>query len=271
MRGRTIKKVAEAECRQFRARTELTARLTAPRGELRSPLEKRLAIFTAALPRATKILDEARRLLDASVGTAPLYDAIVLKVEDLRQAIQETQEALASAVPELASPDSLDSLLVDVKRSASDWSEASAKQRRTMAFNISVRAGYDEILEVDQLYPVMAGVMFEFTPGWFAQRSADVRAAQGYQEFVNRQGADARAQLDLQHRELRALDQSAATRRTELDALCSDLRQRISKMRAVPGSEGARYADQLWFASVRCEADQAYLEERSAALARAQR
>jgi hypothetical protein len=261
-RGIETRAGADAECRRYRAVSELHAFLESNReGATRGSLDAKLRVLDEAMPKADEMLAAARAALMQSRTTIEQVGALEVRVDALRaMAAQTRAERDAMAV----APRPPDRPIRDVLHER-DEAEAEAERRQShiresRAWDVSVRGGYDQIFGGSVSYtPVFALVTVTASVGALWQPAADDRAVAGRVGWARRQieGVDDRVAQAIAR--LQALREGDRKRIEETRVLLVDLQARWKVLQGMAGDRVAELAQYVWFDLVRTEAEHAFL------------
>jgi hypothetical protein len=260
-RGVEMRLAARAECRRYRAVSELHAFLESYKdGLTRTSLEAKLRVLEEALPKAEQMVAAARAALAESRATIGQVGALELRVDGLRAMVAEARsqrDAMARAPQPPAR--SIADLMSERGEAEAQAERYAARVRESRAWDVSVRGGYDQIFGASYSYtPIFALVTVTASVGALLQPAADDRAVAGRAAWARLQveGADDRAEQALAR--LRALRESDRRRVDETRVLLADLESRWDALQALPGERVAELAQYMWFDLVRVRAEHVY-------------
>lgn len=267
----TERSQALAECRRYELVDQLWAFVIKQRGLKSSAgLRAKALVISAALPKATEILRVTREAVRQEKATISELNATELRVANLRAEAAELEEESEGLEP-LPSPTlPLTELLSRRDQAELEVERYDAKLREARAFDLQLRAGYDQVYGVRDHLPLFGVVALSFIPGGLWQPAAEARAASGRVDFVHEHiwGVDQR--LGETVRRLRAQQAGEAKRLAEAKLLRADLEERLRTVAAVSDPRVVRFHDLVWFDLIQVEADEAYarahLEELSTLL-----
>jgi hypothetical protein len=261
-RGIETRAGAEADCRRYRAVSELHAFLESNReGVTRGSLEAKLRVLDEALPRADEMLASARGALGQSRMTIEQVSALQVRVDALRALAAQTRadrDAMAVAPRPPERP--IRQVLHERDLAEAETERRAAHVRESRAWDVSVRGGYDQIFGTGASYtPVFALVTVTANVGGLWQPAADDRAISGRVGWARRQieGADDRVEQAIAR--LVALRETNRKRLEETSVLLMDLEARWKVLLGMPGDRVAEVAQYVWFDLVRTQADHAFL------------
>lgn len=271
-----VRDAASARCAELRA----VQADVAPPGPTGTPepvsehpaaaLQAKLAVLRAARPEAQSKVAASAAMVAAGTLAAPAHDRLLARLDALDAAIAAAEDdlLLAEARSEASAqrsrakrPD-----MRAVRDSARRAAEAALRVDRASAMDVTIRVGYDEILDVEQRYPLLAGLQLSLSPGWFAARQAHRAAAQAYAERAESAARQVDSGAD-DGRLAERLRESSASRLAALAATARRLDERIKALRALPGREAGEYADELWFEALQVAAERAFHEARRSQMA----
>ncbi|MGN6107278.1 MAG: hypothetical protein ACTHU0_19375 [Kofleriaceae bacterium] len=249
LRGR-----AKAECARHTALVEIRSET------LYRALEARANVLDEALRDADRLLVQVAADLDARRTTTQEATATRLRVDELRRLSAETHQALGG----LPRPSGAPARLAAFQRADAEVERRSAQLRRARAFDVSLRAGFDQFLDRtpgDTSSPLFAAVSVGVNVGVLFQGGGNARAAAGRRSYL-RAGGDPDAAADRLH----ALAETAARRAEETAALEADLQRQLDALGKVGGEDSRRYRQVVWFDLVKVRAEHAYHQAQVAAL-----
>jgi hypothetical protein len=261
-RGRTLRKRAEAECRRQRAVALLEAavRQGSGLGE-EAALEARAKVLRDGLPRAEELVASLRNELREGRTTLEELNAVQVRLDNLRALATSTtlaRERLA-ARPRVAEGQRLESVLEEL-RTADDAVEGYAGGlRRARAWRLSVRGGYDELIDVDQGTPLFGQVTLSYNLGHLWQGSANARAREGRRRAMSDEVSGVPQRVTELVAELRAVQRTEEGRLREVSTLVTDLEGQLREVEALQTREVRRFRDYLLLELTRLRAEQAYL------------
>ncbi|MCP3141913.1 coiled-coil domain-containing protein [Pyxidicoccus xibeiensis] len=261
-RGRTLRKRAEAECRRQRALSMLEAatRQGSGLGE-EAALEARARVLQDALPRAEELVNGLRNDLREGRTTLEELNAVQVRLDNLRALATSTalaRERLA-ARPRVPEGQRLDMLLEELRVADDQVEDAAGGLRRAQAWELSLRGGYDELVDVDQDVPLFGQLTLSYNLGHLWQGSANARAREGRQRALREDVTGASQRVSELVAELRALQRSEEGRLREVSTLVTDLEGQLREVEALQTREVRRFRDYLLLELTRLRAEQAYL------------
>jgi hypothetical protein len=261
-RGIQMRAAARAECRRYRAVSELHAFLENNKeGVTRSSLDAKLRVLEDALPRADEMMASARAALAQSRTTVEQVIALALRVDGLRAIAVQTR-AERDALARVPQPPvrQVSDLMRDQSEAAAEAERGEVRVRESRAWDVSVRGGYDQIFGTSVKYtPLFGLITITANIGGLLQPAADSRAVSGRVQWYRRQveGTDDRADQALAR--LLALREADRKRLGETRALLGDLEARYATLQSAHGERVDEIEQTLWFDLVRARADQAYV------------
>ncbi len=261
-RGRTLRQRAEAECRRQRALSALQAAVRQGTGlGEETALDARARILADALPRAEELVGAVRAELREGRSTLEELNAVQVRLDHLRALATETalaRERLASQ-PRFPAGQRLDTLLEDL-RAADDQVEAHAGSlRRARAWRLSLRGGYDEVLDVEQDLPLFGQLTLAYNLGHLWQGSANERAREGRRRAALEEVDGTPQRVAELVSGLRAVQRTEEARLREVSALVTDLEGQLREVEALQTREVRRFRAYLQLELTRLRAEQAYL------------
>ena len=254
--------LADAECERYRVFDKVLAFTFAhASGRSEPALKARLGVLEQALPRAEELLRDARRgMADARITIEELH-ATTSRVDALHAEIASTRGQLRAVQGLMKAPD--ESLRELVARRDVVEREAVAKAaalRQSMAWDVQIRGGYDQIYGIHTPVPAFGMLTVTFSPGWFWQKAPDERAIQARADAARTGLEDATLRAEDTARELRETLRSEKERLADVGALLGELEARHEKLAKMDGDRAHAAADILWLWLVTLRAERAYLE-----------
>ena len=251
------KKRARADCRRHKA-------LAAVEGvSTYKALSARAAVLEDAMTEADRLLDDANDDLKQHRATAQEVDATRLRVDALRELAADTRAEL-DKLPQPEEGTSLEGALGDYYRADAEMERQEAKLRSASAWDVNVRVGYDQFVDVADDSPFFAVLSLSVDLGWLVQGKYNKKAAEGRKRAIREEhGA---AHTDLTASRLKSLLEREETREQETAVLLEDLEKQLKTLKKLGGDEGKRYREVVWFEYVQTKADHAYYEAHVATL-----
>ena len=261
--GIAVRRRARAECRRHRALARVGD------ATLRRALEARAAVLEEALGRSDRLLDRTERDLAGRRVTAQDATALRLRVDELRARAARTRAEIAAlGAPGGGGEGEGDAggALLAYHQADREVARQEARLRRTRAFDLSVRAGYDAFTGPidDDESPLFAVVQVGVNLGALLPGGAEERAASGRRRFIEEERGGA-AEPSL--RALRVLAAEQRRRAEQTAVLVADLEKQLADLEQVGGDTGRRFRDTVWFELVKVRAEHAYLRAHAAGLA----
>ncbi len=245
---------ARADCRRHQALSQVTASTTY------RALTARAGVLDAALAEATRLLDEADADLASRRASAPDVVATRLRVDELRGLAAATRRELSAMPPPPSG--AMTGALASYHAADAELERHEGRLRRTKAFDLSVRAGYDKFLDGDDESPYFAVVSFGVNLGALLQGSGNARSAAGRRRMA--QGGGGALELTLSRvREVLAIQRERAD---QTGVIVGDLDRQLAALRTMGGESGRRLRQTLWFEWVKANAEHAYLVAHVASL-----
>lgn len=260
---------AAAECERYRAELELRQLLSPLDGAMRSALDAKTKVLSAALPEAERLLAESSQKLDAARTTLAEHGALSLRVDDIRRSLAEARLALAALPPAAGGGSPAAAVFERLRRWEARRQDLEGSLRKSGALELSLRGGYDELVNVEQSLPVFGSVTLEINPGWLWQGAEEERARQGHAEWIEARTLGAELSLAGAARQLEAQLAISSQREAELGTSLGDLELRLERLQNLESRQGREYAEYLWFDVVRLRAERAFFAERIRVLRRA--
>jgi hypothetical protein len=262
-RGLAVRRRAEAECRRYRALSSLQAAVqtgTAGIGAA-AALEARASELAGAIPQGEKLLATLREDVREGRATVEELNALQLRLDGLRALASDTtreRERLASRAP--VGTQSLSALLQELRAADDALEEIAAGLRGSAAWDVRLRGGYDELVDVRQDVPLFGTLTVSYNLGGLWQSGANARAATGRRLAAEEDVEGIRRQVDQLLRELRATRDAEQRRLQEVTVLVSDLEGQLRGLEALENRQARRYRDYLMMELARLRAEQAYLK-----------
>jgi hypothetical protein len=251
------KKRAKADCRRHKALAAVEG-VTAYKA-----LAARAAVLDDAMAEADQLLEDANDDLRQRRATAQEVDATRLRVDALRELAADTRAEL-DALPQPADGESIEGALGAYYRADAEVERQEAKLRSASAWDVNVRVGYDQFVDVADDSPFFAVVSLSVDLGWLVQGKYNKKAADGRKRAVREEhGA---AHTDLTASRLQSLLEIEEKREAETAILLEDLAKQLKTLKKLGGDEGKRYREVVWFEWVKAKAEHAYYEAHVATL-----
>lgn len=259
-RGIAVGGRADAECALYRSEAIIRAFVQAYRdGESKAALSAALAVYQAAEPRAAELFERTQAATAAGRATAVELTEAELRLDDLRTRSARTKrqlDALGKRV--IPSPKEFAAALAAQPAREADVEQKLAKIRRTTAWDLSVRGGYDRFFGVRDHVPLFVTGTLTVNVGLLFQPSADDEAIASRRAWASRQIEGPIDRASQATTKLAAARTEARTRFEQTSALTASLEQRHKTLEAV-GTDGARVAaGAVWFALVHARAERAF-------------
>jgi hypothetical protein len=261
-RGSALRKRAEADCRRQRALAALQAAVSQGSGlGEESALEARARVLEDALPRAEERVTALRDDLREGKTTLEELNAVQVRLDNLRALATDTALARArlAARPRFPEGQRLATMMEEL-RAADDAVEAySGGLRRAEAWRLSLRGGYDELLDVHQDTPLFGQLTLSYDLGHLWQGSANARAREGRRRATLDEVLGVPQRINELVAELRTLQRAEEGRLREVSTLVTDLEGQLREVEALQTREIRRFRDYLLLELTRLRAEQAYL------------
>lgn len=267
-RGVTLRRRAEAECRRYKAFSALQSVFQAGPDLGAAPaLAARLSVLEAAIPEGARLLESLRADLREGRATVEELNGLQLRLEHLRALAHDTareQERLAHLPPASGQP--LPALLQELHAADDEVERLTGTLRRAAAWDIRLRGGYDELIDVRQDVPLFGvlTVSYNLGGGWQAKANARARSARQRALAEEVEGFPLRVERMLQ--DLRTTLRLEETRLREVSVLVSDLEGQLREVQALETVKVRRFRDYLVLEVARLRAEQAWLQAHLEAL-----
>jgi hypothetical protein len=257
--GLTVRQRAHAECDRYRAQSSL-ARFLVENREQVSPasLQAKLAHLRAQLPRAREIVRATRAALERSRATVEELHASELQLAELETLTAET-ESLRAGLPGRTALPSPGDLITKYQLATEEVERIDAHLRRSRAFDVSLRGGYDQIFGIRDNLPLFAVVSLTVNPAVFYQPFADAEARRGRVRWARVETEGPAQKVELLAERLRATFHGEKRRLEESKVLLADLEGRLKTIEAIESEKLRRVHDAMWFDWVRLKADHEFL------------
>ncbi|MGK4004098.1 hypothetical protein WMF31_15800 [Sorangium sp. So ce1036] len=261
---------ARAECVRHRALSQLNAYIAAFQDVLTSgALSAKLAVLTAATPRAQEILSSTKAALEQSLATVDELDGLTLRVHDLLAEVDQTARDLQMARGRGAPPTAT---VAELKREH-DAADAlveryNAALRRSYAWDVSVQGGYLHVFGARQDIPVFGALRASVNLGMMFQRGHDERAAAGRRRLTASEVGGTRDRVEQVILELTAAHRAEQRRLERTRALLAELEARLRSVEPLTDRRAKIYAQNTWFELVHVKAEIEYLRVHVEELAR---
>ena len=258
-RGALEQRRAGAECARYRTLSGLFSVLRGRVALVRRGLDARLGLLREAVKRAEEILGATRSAVEHGTATVAELHAVELWADTLRRRLNEGEGRLrvaeARAVPAGDVRALLDERVSRERRSE----EIEGQLRRSLAWDLVLAVGYDQVFEAENRVPVFGSARLSFNFGRFFQGGADDRAIRGRARWSQHQVEGANARIDVELGQIQSTLVSEEERLRQVETLLADLREREAVIAKVESPTAERFRNQLWFERVQLEADRAYL------------
>ncbi len=248
--SRARKERAQATCRLHRAEQAIES---LPRTRA---LEARVKVLADAMSLASKVLDDVTKEYNERLATAQDVTALQLRLEKLQRMSADARRELAAVDPlQTNHSGQVPVTLAAVRAAARDVEEADAELRIVDAIKLSVRAGYDRYLDVEDDTPYFAMMTVDINLGALAQSGANKRAMSARDRIFVESSPAVDALIAVENE-----------RASKTAALIVDLTAQIESLEQVAGSDGKRQRRALWFDLVELRAEHASANARVIAL-----
>lgn len=261
-RGGLLRDFGKAECRRFAAQRELEKLSEALWRGGRAALEAKAEVLAAAIGKGQALVQEIEQKLDASLATVDDYRALIHRVSALELELFETREAIAELPRARGGTEQWGQARRAAELAEWETSRSQAALRESEAFEIELRGGYDNVIDVAQRLPMFGNLTMRFSPGYFWQERADRRAAQAHLEFQRQKLFD----HALDSRGLEERLKLTEAREGELARVIARLTARLAALREVGGARAELSAGLLELDLAELRADQSFLRARVAEL-----
>ncbi|MFZ5893502.1 MAG: hypothetical protein ACOY0T_20745 [Myxococcota bacterium] len=263
LRSGSARTLARLECRQYAVNAKIKRvleLLTKDVGHVgAAPLREKARVLREALERGRKLNELYKQRLEASLATVDDFRKLVLKLSEIEQALHATEDELARQPERVPLAENWAALRAESERVAAESARVEGGVRKSQAFEVVLRGGYDRIFGVDQRVPLFASATLRFSPGWFWQAPAESRAEVAAKEWRARQAQAALPAPREFIQRIEARMKVAADRRSDLARTIGELDRRLNDVKAVPGEASQRFAELLWLDIAMLRADEAFV------------
>lgn len=265
--GVAVRQHAEAECRRWRAMNALEGALQAGEGIGAGPaLAARAAVLAEALPLLDRRLGQLRDQVKLANATVEELDAAQLRADGLRELAARTAIAMSQARESPAPSSSLSDLLGEYRAADDEVERLEGRLRKSEAWDLRLRGGYDEIVDVDQDLPIFAALTLSYDLGNLWQHAADRGARRGREEWIREEATGVDTRIAGLIESLRTTYEVERSRLAEVETLKGDLEGQLRIVESLETSHVRRFRDYLHFELTRVRAEHAYLREHVGAL-----
>ncbi|AKQ66531.1 hypothetical protein A176_003443 [Myxococcus hansupus] len=261
-RGRAIRRRAEADCRRQRALIVLESAIRQGNGlGEETALEARARVLDDALPHAEAMLKALRDDLKLGQVTLEEMNAVQVRLDGLRQLATTTQVARErlAARPRFKAGERLEGVLNELRAADDQFEEYNGSLRRSRAWRLSLRGGYDRLIDVDQDVPLFGQLTLSYNLGHLWQGSANARAREGRRKATIDDVSGVPQRVNELIAELRVVQRTEEGRLREVSTLVSDLEAQLQSMEALQTREIRRFRGYVMLELTRLRAEQAYL------------
>ncbi|WP_044185430.1 hypothetical protein [Hyalangium minutum] len=260
-RGMTIRQRAEAECRRHQAILALQSALASgPDAGAGPALKARLAVLEPALPEGERMVESLRTDVREGRATLEELDALQLRLDALRALAADTlraQERLAHLPPR--PEQSLSTLLQELRDAEDEIERLSGKVRRSTAWSVTLRGGYDELIDVPQDLPLFGTLTVSYKLGGLSQSAANQRARSARPKALGEEVEGLPQRVERLLEQLRATRSAEQTRLREVTVLIGDLEGQLQSIQSLETSKIRRFHDYVVLELARLRAEQAWL------------
>jgi|GEM_PF-1110801 len=254
---------ADARCLRYLAQNQLQIALEVGRDwGRRAALEAKEKVIKEALPAAEERLVKLYEQLKNNIVTVNELYSVQLKVDNLRDMLNQTQFELerVKKLPEAPS-DSLDDILRRFNDIDDRIEAYEGRLRRSKAWALDIKGGYDQSFGNEKDYPLFAQILLSFNFGGIAQPGADKRSAAGRRAWRGESVETLQSSVETLKYELANLARAERKRLVEISALADDLSERLKILDALHTENSQRFRNSMWLDYVRLDAERTYLEK----------
>lgn len=261
VKGIMIRKRASRECERYRIASRLQAFVQTYReGESAGALAAKLAVLNDGLSRAESIVERSKVLLRDGRATVDQVTDEQIRLDTLRVDIGHTKRDLdVIATRAVPNPGELSGDLRNFAQSEAAIEDDEAAIRRSSAWDLSLRGGYDRFVGVRDDTPLFGVATLTVNVGMLGQFGADARAVKSRAAWADKHidGPSDRAHVAIH--KLRAVSREAHERLTGHAALVDDLTERFRIVEGLNRDSTRAAANVLWFDLLTARADHEYL------------
>jgi len=257
--GVTARKRAGADCERYRAVSSLRRFLVENREQV-SPasLDAKLAVLRAGASKAREIVAATRAAVERGRATVEEAQAADLRAAELASLTAEA-EGLRAGLPSrtaLPTPNALVHRQLVAEQSVERYE---AQLRQSRAFDLSLRAGYDQVFGVRDVVPLFAVVSLTINPAALYQPVPEAEAQKSRVRWARAETEGAAQKVELLAGRLRATLEGERRRLRETGVLLADVEGRLRTVEAIESERVRRVRDAMWFDWVRLKADHEFL------------
>jgi hypothetical protein len=266
-RGVSDRQRAAADCVKYRAAAGL-ARFVVENREQLSPaaLDAKLVVLRQAMTKAEEIVRGVKNAVEHQRATADELEATQLRYDDFQNEIVAT-EALKAGLPPRAPVDTPTELLRQHREADAEVARYEARLRYADAWDIQLRAGYDQFFGLRDVLPLFGVISFQVNPAILFMPSAESEARRARQKAVRYENDGAEQRVELLSSRLRALLAGERRRLGEVRVLLADVGERLRALNEIESDKLRRFRDATFFDYVKLKAEAEFLRVHTADLA----
>ena len=228
-------------------------------GTSKDGLRAKLQVLEQALIQAHHDAEVVHAAIVQAQATLDDDQLAQRRLDALYAAIHATRQALQTAPESFVATD-IAKVLARLPDLAAQLEADASSVRRTQAWDISVRGGYDRVFGVQNRVPVFGSITFQASLGAIVQSDAEDAAVAAQAQWQRLRGDSPTAQAEQLLQQLRHTSQTDAERLSQLKTLRQQYAYRIATLKQVPGAESVRTARSVWYDLLWLDAEAAYLE-----------
>jgi len=259
-RGMAIGDRADADCALYRSEAVIRSFVQAYRdGDSKSALSAALGVYQAAEPKAQEMFERVTAAASAGRATAVEITDAAMRLDELRSRSAKAKRQLdALGKKTVPSPKDLAAALAQQPGLEAEVETHLARVRKTSAWDLSVRGGYDRFFGVRDHVPLFVTATLTINTGLLFQFGADSRAVDARKTWAQNQIEGPRDRAAQVATKLAAIKAEARARVDQTSVLTNDLEQRHKTLEGI-GTDNARLAaSTVWFALVHAKAERAF-------------
>lgn len=259
-RGMAIGDRADSECALYRSEVVIRSFVQAYRdGDSKAALTAALGVYQAAEPKAQEMYERVSSAASAGRATAVELTEAAMRLDDLRsRSVRARTQLDALGKKSVPSPKELSTALAAQPGLEAEVERSLARVRKTSAWDLSVRGGYDRFFGVRDHVPLFVTATLTINTGLLFQFGADSRAVEARKAWAATQIEGPNDRAAQVATKLAALRAEARARLEQTVTLSNDLELRHKTLESL-GTDGARMAaSTVWFALVHAKAERAF-------------
>lgn len=258
VRGLALRDQAAALCKHYRASSQLRGLVERTRDGLpRGPLAAKLAVLQAALPQAEAALVRQRAALQQAQITLMDAHNFESRLDGLRAAIVGAEQELqTAATPTLQG--SVEELIAERRAADSHLQSAQQSLDNTALWDVTLRGGYDRIIDLPERLPVYGALMVTLNLGALALGDAHAVAQRAHAAWTQQEAGGLEERVHHTQGRLKAMLAGHRQRVADLERRVARLDDQQRAAGNAPSGTARALVDALWFDRISAEADLAY-------------